>query len=91
MTNKEEKEASTSEEVEVDKIANNIRFEDSDLFEHFLSVDVGDQIALLSSMLHICAKMDAHLQEVMEEEVASMEDYLSEIAEILKESEPDSN
>ncbi|MDP6189117.1 MAG: M24 family metallopeptidase, partial [Candidatus Poseidoniaceae archaeon] len=70
---------------------NKIQFEDSSLFEHFLSADLGDQIALLSSTLHICAKMDAHLQEVMEEEVASMEDYLSEIAEILKESDPDSN
>ena len=91
MTNKEEKEASDSEGVDVDKFANKIQFEESSLFEHFLSADLGDQIALLSSTLHICAKMDAHLQEVMEEEVASMEDYLTEIAEILKESEPDSN
>tara|TARA_B100000003_G_scaffold1294_1_gene1193 strand:- start:168 stop:443 length:276 start_codon:yes stop_codon:yes gene_type:complete len=91
MTNKEETEAPNSEEVEVDKFANNIRFEDSNLFEHFLSVDVGDQIALLSSMLHICAKMDAHLQEVMEKEMAAMEDDLIKITEILKGSEPDSN
>jgi hypothetical protein len=91
MTNKEEKETPNSEEVEVDKFANNIRFEGSSLLEHFQSLHSwADQIALLSCVQEICERMEAHLEQVMEKERPLLEHAL-DVAEKLKENQPDSN
>jgi hypothetical protein len=91
MTNKEEKETPNSEEVEVDKFANNIRFEGSSLLEHFHSLHSwADQIALLSCVQEICERMEAHLEQVMEKERPLLEHAL-DVAEKLKENQPDSN
>jgi len=89
MTSIAKKEVANPQKV--DKIAKNIRFNDIDIFEHFISIPSwADQIALLSSVQDICARMEAHLEQVMEKENTEMKGAVK-IAEILKEHRPDSN
>ena len=76
---------------EQEELVNNIQFEGSSLLEHFRSLHSwADQIALLSCVQEICERMEAHLEQVMEKERPRLEHAL-DVAEMLKENQPDSN
>jgi len=91
MTTKKQEEHSNLGEVDHENLANNIRFEGSSLLEHFRSLHSwADQIALLSCVQEICERMEAHLEQVMEKEKIALGHAL-DVAEMLKEKQPDSN
>ena len=76
---------------EHEELVNKIQFEGSSLLEHFQSLhSLVDQIALLSCVQEICERMEAHLVQVMEKEKIALGHAL-DVAEILKEKQPDSN
>lgn len=76
---------------EHEELVNKIQFEGSSLLEHFQSLhSLVDQIALLSCVQEICERMEAHLEQVMEKERPLLEHAL-DVAEMLKENQPDSN
>ena len=91
MATKEQEETSNFGEIEHEKLVNNIQFEGSSLLDHFRSLHSwADQIALLSCVQEICERMEAHLEQVMEKERPLLEHAL-DVAEMLKENQPDSN
>jgi uncharacterized membrane protein YheB (UPF0754 family) len=91
MATKEQEETSNFGEIEHEILVNNIRFEGSSLLEHFHSLHSwADQIALLSCVQEVCERMEAHLEQVMEKERPLLEHAL-DVAEKLKENQPDSN